>query len=182
VQKNDFASVRLLLEAGAPVDSPTADATTPLLTALYKWDQPKSTFIPGKAPGHRGQLTAIPPEPPIASLLLDRGASVKVRDGSGYTPLHGASLAVAKAARTGTRLKGAYGGSAAALALGSDEDATLKLDDALALVERLLKAGAGPISKPSMRPAAPQVTYASTPRPPALRPCISRPVPAASRW
>ncbi len=145
VQKNDLASVRLLLDAGAPVDSPTADGATPLLTALYKWDQPKSTFIPGKgAPATAGSSQQFRPNLAIASLLLDRGASVKARDGSGYTPLHGASLAVAKAARTGSRLKGAYGGSAAALALGADEDATLKLDDALALVERLLKAGADP--------------------------------------
>lgn len=143
VQKNDLASVRLLLDAGAPVDAPTADGTTPLLAALYKWDRPKSTFIPGKgAPATAGSSQQFHPNLAIASLLLDRGASVKVRDGSGYTPLHGASLTVAKAARTGSRLKGAYGGSAAALALGSDEDAALKLDDALVLVERLLKAGA----------------------------------------
>jgi ankyrin repeat protein len=145
VQKNDLASVRLLLDAGAPVDSPTADGTTPLLTALYKWDQPKSTFIPGQgAPATAGSSQQFRPNLAIASFLLERGAAVRVRDGSGYTPLHGASLAVAKAARTGARLRGAYGGSAAALALGADEDVTLKLDDALALVERLLKASADP--------------------------------------
>src|SRR5690606_23117328 len=47
VQKNDLESVKILLDAGLDVNSRSADGTTPLLAALYKWDQPKVTFVPG---------------------------------------------------------------------------------------------------------------------------------------
>lgn len=147
VQKNDFESVRILLDAGADVNAAAADGTTPLLTALYKWDLPKATFVPGRgAPATAGSSQRFTPNLRIARLLLDHGARVKVIDGTGYSPLHGASLAVAKAARTGTRQRGAYGGSAAALALGGDDEEGLKLElkDTLAFVERLLGAGADP--------------------------------------
>lgn len=153
VQKNDVASVRLLLDAGAGVDSRAADGTTPLLTALYKWDPPKETFIPGRgAPATAGSSQKFRPNLKIAALLLDRGASVAVADGSGYTPLHGAALAVAKAARTGNRQKGAYGQTAAALALG-DDDESLQMEEALRLVTRLLSAGADP-NRQTIHPTA----------------------------
>src|SRR5204863_9678338 len=59
---------------------------------------------------------------------------------------HGAALAVAKAARSGTRQRSAYGQTAAALALGSDDgsNAAATLKEALATVSRLLDAGADP--------------------------------------
>lgn len=147
VQKNDLESVRILLDAGAEVNAAAADGTTPLLTALYKWDLPKATFIPGRgAPATAGSSQRFAPNLRIARLLLDRGATVKVIDGTGYSPLHGAALAVAKAARTGTRQRGAYGGSAAALALGGDDEEGLRIDlkEALEFVQRLLDAGADP--------------------------------------
>lgn len=145
VQKNDLTSVRLLLDAGADVNAAAADGTTPLLASLYKWDPPNATFVPGKgAPAAAGSSQKFHPSLPVARLLLDRGAAVKIDDGTGYTPLHGAALATAKAARTGTRLRSAYGGSAAMLALGADDDPSLTLDEALALTKRLLDAGADP--------------------------------------
>ena len=147
VQKNDFESVRILLDAGADVNTAAADGTTPLLTALYKWDLPKATFIPGRgAPATAGSSQRFTPNLRVARLLLDRGATVKVIDGTGYSPLHGAALAVAKAARTGTRQRGAYGQTAAALALGGDDEEGLKLElkDTLEFVQRLLGAGADP--------------------------------------
>ncbi len=147
VQKNDLESVRMLLDAGAGVNSTSADGTTPLLAALYKWDAPKGVFIPGRgAPATAGSSQVFSPDIRLANLLLDRGGSAKASDGAGYTPLHGAALAVAKAARSGARQKSAYGQTAAALALGSDDGSgtagTLK--EALALVQRLLDAGADP--------------------------------------
>ncbi len=145
VQKNDLASARILLDAGLDVNSTSADGTTPLLAALYKWDPPKATFVPGRgAPAAAGSSQRFSPNVAMANLLLDRGATVKVTDGAGYTPLHGAALAVAKAARSGARQRGAYGQNAAALALGTDDDPANALPDALALVRRLLDAGAEP--------------------------------------
>jgi ankyrin repeat protein len=145
VQKNDLASARILLDAGLDVNSTSADGTTPLLAALYKWDPPKATFVPGRgAPAAAGSSQRFSPNVAMANLLLDRGAAVKVIDGAGYTPLHGAALAVAKAARSGARQRGAYGQNAAALALGTDDDPANALPDALALVRRLLDAGAEP--------------------------------------
>ena len=145
VQKNDLLSAQALLAAGLNVNSTSADGTTPLLAALYKWDQPKGIFVPGKGgPATAGSSQRFSPNVAMANLLLDRGATVKVVDGAGYTPLHGAALAVAKAARSGTRQRGAYGQNAAALALGTDTDAADNLKDAVALVQRLLKAGADP--------------------------------------
>jgi hypothetical protein len=103
--------------------------------------------VPGRgAPATAGSSQKFSPNLSLARFLLDRGASVKVVDGAGYTPLHGAALAVAKAARSGVRQRGAYGQNAAALALGAADgtDAALNLTDALALVRRLLEAGADP--------------------------------------
>jgi len=145
VQKNDLESARVLLDAGLDVNATAADGTTPLLAALYKWDSPAGTFVPGRgAPATAGSSQRFRPDLALAALLLDRGASVKVADGAGYTPLHGAALAVAKAARSGTRQRGAYGQTAAALALGADDGSlgAADLPNALTIVRRLLDAGA----------------------------------------
>lgn len=147
VQKNDLESARLLLDAGIEVNSTSADGTTPLLAALYKWDPPKGVFVPGRGgPATAGSSQNFHPDLRMANLLLDRGASVKVADGVGYTPLHGAALAVAKSAKSGAKQKTAYGQTAAELALGSDQDLQPEatLQTALALVQRLLDSGADP--------------------------------------
>ncbi len=147
VQNNDLESAQMLLDAGLDVNSATADGTTPLLTALFKWDPPKATFVPGKGgPATAGSSQRFSPDLRLAKLLLDRGASVKTVDGAGYTPLHGAALAVAKANRSSARQKGGYGQTAAALALGSDDGANTSgtLKEALAIVQRLLNGGADP--------------------------------------
>lgn len=145
VQKNDLESARLLLDKGVDVNAPAADGTSPLLAALYKWDPPKGTFVPGRgAPATAGSSQRFSADVRMANLLLDRGARVAVVDGAGYTPLHGATLAVAKAARSGNRQKGAYGQNAAALALGADDGESAGLEQAMATVRRLLDAGADP--------------------------------------
>ena len=170
VQKNDLESAKLLLNAGLDANTPTADGTTPLLAALYKWDPPKGTFIPGRgAPATAGSSQRFNPDLAMASLLLDRGANVKVIDGSGYTPLHGAALAVAKAARSGARLRGAYGQNAAALALGTD-DVAATLPDALNIVRRLLEAGAAPNAKTTYPTGGPAGDVRINPAPPGSTP------------
>lgn len=146
IQANSLESVRALLDAGLDANAAASDGTTPLLAALFKWDPPQGTFVPGRgAPATAGSSQRFSPNVILANLLLDRGAAAQAVDGAGYTPLHGAALAVAKAARSGNRQRGAYGQTAAALALGADDGSSeLVLKDALALVSRLLDAGANP--------------------------------------
>lgn len=172
VQKNDLESARMLLDRGIDVNSTAADGTTPLLAALYKWDAPKGTFIPGKgAPAAAGSSQKFAPDLPLAKLLLDRGASVKVIDGAGYTPLHGAALAVAKAARSGNRLKTAYGQNAAALALGADDGSSAStLKDALTIVRRLLDGGANPNQQTVYPTGGPAGDVRINPAPPGSSP------------
>lgn len=89
IQQDDADSVKALLDAGADVNDRSADGDTPLLLALSKWN-------PGT--GRRCDMNDYPvsfaPDPAIANLLIDRGAAVNVRDAAGYTPLHGATLAL----------------------------------------------------------------------------------------
>jgi ankyrin repeat protein len=172
VQNNDMESVRLLLDAGIDVNAPAADGATPLLAALYKWDPTDGVFVPGRTgPATAGSSQRFHPNIRIANLLLDRGASVHAVDGVGYTPLHGAALAVAKAAHTGTRQKGAYGQTAAALALGADDAAPeADLHSALALVSRLLAAGANPNPQTIYPTAGPAGDVRINPAPPGSSP------------
>jgi len=146
VQKNDVESTRILLDADLDVNSTAADGTTPLLAALYKWDP--STGPLGREPDTRstaGRSQIFSPDLPLAKYLLHRGASVKAVDGAGYTPLHGAALAVAKYSQGAQRERGVYGRNAATLALGAGAaSSAAALKDALALVGRLLDAGADP--------------------------------------
>jgi len=149
VQKHDLESVRLLLAAGVDVNGAAADGTTPLLSALYKWDPLGSEFVAGKgAPAPAGSSARFGADLAMARFLLERGAKVDVADGAGYTPLHGAALAVAAITTLG-RDRSAYGGGRAVRskgghtpAPGTDEEKWL--EEALALVKRLLEAGADP--------------------------------------
>lgn len=149
VQKHDLESVRILMDAGIDVNAPAADGTTPLLAALYKWDPLGKEFVAGKgAPAPSGSSARFGADLELARLLLDRGAKVNVADGAGYTPLHGAALAVATVTTMG-RDRSAYGGgravrSKAAHAPAKGANSAIKLDEALAMVERLLDAGADP--------------------------------------
>lgn len=171
VQKHDLESVRLLLDASVDVNTPSADGTTPLLASLYKWDPLGKEFIGGKgAPAPAGSSARFGADLKIARLLLDRGAKVNVADGAGYTPLHGAALAVA-ALTTKGRDRSAYGGgravrSKSASAPPQADNSTIQLDEGLAMVKSLLDAGAdpnrqtlyptsGPVGDVRINPAAP---------------------------
>jgi ankyrin repeat protein len=171
VQKNDVESARMLLDAGLAVDSRAADGTTPLLASLYKWDPPNGVFVPGRgAPAVAGSSQKFGPDMAMARFLLERGASAKAVDGVGYTPLHGAALAVAKAARGGGRRRGAYGNSAAVLNLGNDDKSPLALEDALDVVRRLLAAGADPNLATVYPTAGPPGDVRINPAPPGSTP------------
>jgi ankyrin repeat protein len=147
VQKHDLESARILLDAGVDVNFRSADGTTPLLAALYKWDPLGKEFVAGTgAPAPSGSSAHFGADLAMARLLLDHGATVNVADGAGYTPLHGAALAVARITTMG-RDRSAYGnGRAVRKAGGSGVSASSagKLDEALAMVKRLLDAGADP--------------------------------------
>jgi ankyrin repeat protein len=148
VQKHDLESARLLLEAGVDVNRAAADGTTPLLAALYHWDPPSKVFIPGKgAPAASGSSQALHADLAMARFLLEHGAKAAVADSAGYTPLHGAALAVANAALGAAfRKGGAYRGNQALLSLGpaGRRPPSETLDPALAIVHSLLEAGADP--------------------------------------
>jgi ankyrin repeat protein len=148
VQKHDLESARQLLDAGLDVNQPSADGTTPLLAALYHWDPPSTTFIPGKgAPAQAGTSQALHGDLVMAKFLLQRGAKAKAVDGAGYTPLHGAVLAAANAALgPDFRKGGGYGANPALLSLGPEKNRppAETLDQALEIVKTLLEAGADP--------------------------------------
>ena len=153
VQKHDLESVRILLDAGVDVNIAAADGTTPLLAALYKWDPLGKEFVGGTgAPAPSGSSARFGADLTMARFLLDRGAAVKIADGAGYTPLHGATLAVATITTMG-RDRSAYGGGRAVRTgagkapkpgTESTPPSGLKLEEALAMVRRLLDAGADP--------------------------------------
>jgi ankyrin repeat protein len=147
VQKHDLESVRILLEAAVNVNVSSADGTTPLLAALYKWDPLGQEFVAGKgAPAPAGSSAHFGADIPMARFLLDHGAKVSVADGAGYTPLHGAALAVASITTAG-RDKSAYGNGRAlrnAAKSAPPPEAAARLEEALAMVKRLLDAGADP--------------------------------------
>ncbi|MGH9664171.1 MAG: ankyrin repeat domain-containing protein, partial [Bryobacteraceae bacterium] len=108
VQKHDLESAKILLDAGVDVNVAAADGATPLLAALYKWDPLGKEFVAGTgAPAPSGSSARFGADLAMARFLLDHGASVKVADGAGYTPLHGAALAVASITTLG-RDRSAY--------------------------------------------------------------------------
>ena len=147
VQHHDLDSARMLLDAGVDVNVAAADGTTPLLAALYKWDPLGKEFVGGKgAPAPAGSSARFGADLAMARLLLDRGANVSVTDGAGYTPLHGAVLAVAVITTRG-RDRSAYGNGRATRSRKPEAlspEAETELGAALAMVQRLLDAGADP--------------------------------------
>ncbi len=166
VQKHDLESARLLLDAGVDVNAAAADGTTPLLASLYKFDPLGKEFVAGTgAPAPSGSSVRFGADIAMATLLLERGAKVNVADGAGYTPLHGAALAVAALTASPDKDRSAYGnGRAQAPAARRGPDA--KLDGSLAMVRRLLDSGAevnrqtlyptpGPVGDVRLNPAPP---------------------------
>lgn len=149
VQKHDVESARILLDAGVDVNVASADGTTPLLAALYKWDPLGKEFVGGKgAPAPSGSSARFGADLAMARMLLDHGAKVNVVDGAGYTPLHGAVLAVATVTTMG-RDRSAYGGGRAtrskrAKAAAANPNSAIQLEEGLAMVKRLLALGADP--------------------------------------
>jgi uncharacterized protein len=151
VQQHDLESARILLDAGIDVNAPAADGTTPLLAALYKWDPLGKEFVAGTgAPAPSGSSAHFGADLAMARFLLDHGAAVNVADGAGYTPLHGAALAVAAITTLG-RDRSAYGGGRAVrrpppttMPTPAQAAAAAKLQEALDLVQRLLDLGADP--------------------------------------
>ncbi len=170
VQQHDLESVRILLDAGLDLNQPAADGATPLLAALYNWDPPDLTFIPGKgAPAQAGSSQHFHADLAMARLLLDRGATLGGTDGAGYTTLHAAALAVANAMLgPDFRRGGAYGGKAALLTLGRvDKPAPAsQVEEALAIARRLLDAGADPNRKTRFPIAGPAGDVRINPAPP----------------
>ena len=148
VQQHDLESARMLLDAGIDVNIRSADGTTPLIAALYKWDPLGKEFVGGTgAPAASGSSARFGPDVQMAGFLLDRGAKVQVADSAGYTPLHGAALAVA-GLTTGGRDRSAYGNGRATKnkqsAAEQDPAYAVKLKATLDMVRRLLDAGADP--------------------------------------
>jgi ankyrin repeat protein len=170
VQKHDLESARILLDAGLDVNRAAADGATPLLAALYNWDPPPVTFIPGKgAPAPAGTSQRFHADLAIARLLLDRGAKVDGADGAGYTTLHAAALAVANATLgPDLRRGGAYGGKAALLTLGRADKASpaSQVEESLAIARRLLEAGADPNLQTRYPTAGPAGDVRINPAPP----------------
>lgn len=171
VQKHDVESARILLQAGLDVNVAAADGTTPLLAALYKWDPLGTEFVAGKgAPAPAGSSARFGADLAMAWFLLERGAKFDVADGAGYTPLHGAALAVAAITTMG-RDRSAYGGGRAVRskrgsAPVAGTDAARKLEEALAMVKRLLDAGADPNRQTSYPTSGPVGDVRINPAPP----------------
>ena len=148
VQKRDLESARVLADAGLDVNQPAADGTTPLLSAMYKWVPLEDVFVPGRgAPALSGSSQRFAPDLAMARFLLDRGASVTAADTVGYTPLHGAALAVAWAARSADKKgKSEYRRNQALVMLNHENNGPppFSAEDALKMVKRLLEGGADP--------------------------------------
>ena len=170
IRKRDLESGRLLLEAGIALNQPAADGTTPLLASLYNWVPIGADFQPGRlAPAPAGSSQRFGPAWEIASLLLDLGAEVTVRDAAGYTPLHAAALAVAWAGGSKDEPeKGVYRHLAALLSLKRAAKGASRFgpDDWLTIVTRLLGGGADPNTQTVYTTPGPSGDVRINPAPP----------------
>lgn len=138
VQEDDVESLKALLDAGLDVNDSTADGSTALLLALNKWNEGGKRY---GAPCNDSAFLMTPaPNLVIANLLLDHGARVTVADTAGYTPLHGATLALIPRVRLD---KCRILSNRTQYAKYPDE-LIVDRTAGLALVQRLLEAGADP--------------------------------------
>lgn len=156
VQKDDIESVRMLLDAGLDVNQAAADGTTPLLAALYHWStRPKKGLM-------------FDPDLKIANLLLDRGAKVNVADQAGYTPLHGALLSAVLDEREGA-LRLAFN-PGLKCEPNRPRPKTVDNPEVIALVKRLLDAGADPNRATVLATPGPVNVVRINPAPPGSTP------------
>ncbi len=150
VQKHDLESARILLDAGVDVNVAAADGTTPLLAALYKWDPLGKEFVGGKgAPAPSGSSARFG-----ADLTMARIASRSRRDGERCRRrrLHAAAwrrIGRGHHDHHGTRPLGLWRRPSGSLegraSAGQDQSIRrIQLEEALAMVKRLLDAGADP--------------------------------------
>ncbi len=142
-QKSDMESVKLLLDAGADVNQASADGTTPLLAALYKFVSNRD-LVDRNQRGAFGGLS-FHPDLAMANLLLDRGAKAIASDRAGYTPLHAAVMSLLKFNRIGAIVAGLdNSGDFSRLPDAFAPKQPAPTEQGMALVTRLLAMGADP--------------------------------------
>ncbi len=168
VLKNDVASVKMLLDAGSDVNQPSADGTTPLLASLYHWQVGPLRADP---PYHLGQYSELvfAPDPEIANLLLDRGAKANVASLEGYTPLHAALLSVVMRDKQGAQ-RLAFNYSMRCEPNRARPKPPADDTEAVALVKRLLEAGADPNAATRLATPGPIRMVRINPAPPGSTP------------
>lgn len=142
-QKGDLESVKLLLAAGADVNQASADGTTPLLAALYRF-APNRDLQDVNQRGVFGGL-GFHPDIAMANFLLDHGAKAIASDRAGYTPLHAAVMGLLKFNRAGVIVIG-FDNSQDASRLPDSRapQQPVPQEQGMALVTRLLSMGADP--------------------------------------
>jgi len=144
VQHDDLETASMLIAAGADVNRPSADGTTPLLAALYHWRSGDERTVTKDRRGRTPGISFVA-NYKIANLLMDRGAKADAVDGAGYTPLHGAIIGLAPTAGRAPR---------------AHQDRGIQREpnpEGVAVVKRLLDLGADP-NKGTLYPTPGPVT------------------------